>query len=124
MFGDSESAFLEDYKATYWESYKKRSYSRYTYMRPKSHKVNDSESYLSDIYDAFTRGRVFTNYYLHGHGKKYYTSYENQTAEIFANLFALRNDKTEVGERARRQLPNLFARFDEMLLEFNGGDYD
>lgn len=124
LFGDSFDNFAVTYKSEFWEGYKKRANSRYTYYRPKNHKDGDFEASISDIIDSMAGGRLFSNYYLSGHGKKYYQSYQNQATEVFANLFALRNDKTEVGERARKYFPNLFARFDEMLDEYVKGDYD
>jgi SPP1 gp7 family putative phage head morphogenesis protein len=124
LFGDSFNNFAVTYKSEFWEGYKKRANSRYTYYRPKSHKDGDFEASISDIIDSMAGGRLFSDYYLSGHGKKYYKSYQNQATEVFANLFALRNDKTEVGERARKYFPNLFARFDEMLEEYVKGDYD
>ena len=124
LFGDSFDDFAVTYKSEFWEMYKKRANSRYTYIRPKNYKDGDFEGSISDIIDSMAAGRLRSDYNLFGHGKNYYKSYQNQATEVFANLFALRNDKTEVGERAREYFPNLFARFDEMLDEYVKGDYD
>ena len=127
LFGSDLSRFdkfMTEYKSTYWEQYKKRANSRYSYNRPKNHKTNDNEGYLTDIFDALSKGQSFSRYRLNGHGTRYFSKFDYQTTEIFANLFALSADESDVGQRARQYFPNLFKRFDELLIEYNNGDFD
>jgi SPP1 gp7 family putative phage head morphogenesis protein len=127
LFGSSLSRFdkfMTEYKEAYWEKYKKRANSRYSYLRPKNHEINDNEGYLTDIFDALSKGESYSKYKLFGHGKSYFSEEKNQTTEIFANLFALATDESDVGQRARQYFPNLFKRFDELLIEYNNGDFD
>lgn len=111
--------FVSNYRGTYFELYKKRANSRYSYLRAKS--LDDFEGSLSDIIDAMTSGYGQKKYHIWGHGVNYYSRPGADMKETFANLFALANQKSEVGERARRWLPNLFARFEELLDEYNNG---
>lgn len=111
--------FVSNYRDTYFEFYKKRANSRYSYLRAKS--LDDFEGSLSDIIDAMTSGYGQKKYHIWGHGVNYYSRPGADMKETFANLFALANQKSEVGERARRWLPNLFARFEELLDEYNNG---
>jgi SPP1 gp7 family putative phage head morphogenesis protein len=124
IFGDSYDEFLNSYKQKYFEEYKKTASSRFTYTRSKSYAIGDFENTITDIFDAMLSGVSFDTYHMPGHGRRYYNNWKNQATETFANLFALKNDKTEIGERAKTLFPNLFKRFDEMLEEYVKGDYD
>ena len=124
LFGSSYDEFLNTYRENYFELYQKKANSRFSYRRPKSHKLGDFENNITDIFDAMLSGNSFDTYHMPGHGRRYYNNWKNQATETFANLFALKNDKTEIGERAKTLFPNLFKRFDEMLEEYIKGDYD
>jgi SPP1 gp7 family putative phage head morphogenesis protein len=113
--------FAMRYKEEYFERYKKRANSRYYYQRPKSHAEDMQEAGISDIIDAMMGGSLQSTYKLWGHGKSYYRRPGSREKETFANLFALANQDTERGRRARKWFPRLFKRFEEMLDEYNRG---
>jgi hypothetical protein len=124
IFANGSDEFLKAYREKHFETYKKRANSRFTFTRPKAHSISDFENNITDIFDAMLSGNSFDSYNMPGHGRRYYNTWSKQSTETFANLFALRNDKTEIGARAKTLFPNLFKRFDEMLVEYIKGDYD
>jgi hypothetical protein len=71
---------------------------------------------VSDIIDAMSDGKFYTDYYAWGHGKNYYRKGGAKEKETFANLFSLQNDKESM-ELLRQYIPNTMKAFDERMLE-------
>jgi hypothetical protein len=79
-------------------------------------KVSGQEG-ISDIFDALSKGGMANAYGVYGHGKTYFKGYGQVQREIFANLWELRS--TPHWDDVKKYVPNLAARFDEMLEEFS-----
>jgi hypothetical protein len=75
---------------------------------------------LSDIYDAATGGRFYTDYGLPGHGKSYYkrTRADLVATETFANMTTVYG-KPEWDE-VKSVFPTAAARFEEIAKEIEG----
>jgi hypothetical protein len=70
---------------------------------------------LSDIYDAATRGYVFQDFKLPGHGKTYYKDNSMVATETFANMSVLYGKKEWAEVKA--VFPTAAAKFEKMMEE-------
>ena len=72
--------------------------------------------YFSDIVDAMSSGKAYSEFGMFGHGKGYYTGRggkDSRLKETFANLYALRSTKRWKDVEAN--FPNLAEVFDETV---------
>jgi hypothetical protein len=83
--------------------------------RPKRIPKDMGSSYFSDIIDAMSGGRAFSEYGMFGHGKGYYRRKGARYKETFANLYALRS--TKEWKEIEVSFPNLAKLFDEVVSE-------
>lgn len=83
-----------------------------------SYNVAIEEHYerFSDIVDSLTKGAFQKNYYVHGHGVKYYKRSEARHQENFANLFYLWAKGDKIWDETKVLFPNLSREF-EMIME-------
>ena len=75
---------------------------------------------ISDIIDAMTSGRFYTNYHAWGHGVSYYRRTGSKYYETFANLFSLYG-RPKAWKEVNKLFPNLAKRFEEMMEELDVG---
>ena len=120
---DKRNLPLTDDKLSGWKSLlfttekgtkisKRGSTIHFTRQVPK----NEGYGNVSDIIDALSNGKFYTNFYAHGHGKSYYRRAGAKEKETFANLFALQNDKQSM-DILRKIIPNTVKVFDERMAE-------
>ena len=74
----------------------------------------DGYGEVSDIFDALVKGKFRRNYNMWGHTVSYWTRKDSVPTEIFANLFAIRNDKKAYG-LAKSFIPNTVKEFETLL---------
>jgi hypothetical protein len=104
--------FKLDYHTTSSQTFGDRTFIR---LVPKSKNV----AYLSDIYDAATKG-AFAQAGLPGHGKTYYKksvvgTYDKVAAETFAEMSVLRNQPE--WNDVKKAFPKAASLFDEIIKE-------
>ena len=71
---------------------------------------------VSDIIDAMTGGLFYKNYRMWGHGVSYFRDRGAREAEIFANLFSLKNDP-KAYNLVKEIIPNTVIQFEKKLDE-------
>ena len=74
----------------------------------------DGYGEVSDIFDALAKGKFRRNYKMWGHTISYWRKKDSVPTEIFANLFAIRNDKKAYAI-AKSFIPNTVKVFEEFL---------
>ena len=70
---------------------------------------------FSDIVDSLTKGSFQKNYYVHGHGVRYYKRISARNQENFANLFYLWSQGGNIWEETKQLFPNLSREFEEVM---------
>ena len=87
--------------------------------KPKSYLKAEGFDAVSDIVDALSKGTFFRDFNgVYGHGVDYYRQKGNIQAEIFANLFSIRNNK-KAYNLAKSIIPNTVREFEKRLDELD-----
>lgn len=87
--------------------------------KPKSYLKAEGYDAISDIVDALSKGTFFRDFDgVYGHGVAYYRQRGNVQAEIFANLFSIRNNK-KAYNLAKSIIPNTVREFEKRLDELD-----
>jgi hypothetical protein len=104
--------------------YLKKEYGKFDEMIPKllkewkdeKGKVKLEYYGASDILDSLTTGKVFSDYYGPGHGKKYYKNKDYRHFENFANIFQAWSSTDKIAvKNIEKYYPNLYKEFIKII---------